>query len=195
MSPRPRTTSDEEIFAALAAAIAERGPAGVTLTAVGEGCGLSAAALVQRFGSKRGLLLAFAELEAGGVAARFAAARKAEPSPLLAMVEVLAQAVRPAPTPAALSNRLALLQRELADDDFHALALAEAREVASGIRGLIEEAIAAGELVGGDPAGLARTVQTACAGALLTWSLYRQGSAEDWLRDEIEAVLSPYLAP
>src|SRR5215831_8245675 len=59
MSPRPRTVSDDQIFAATARAVTRLGPTRLTLADVADEVGLSAAALVQRFGSKRGLLLAF----------------------------------------------------------------------------------------------------------------------------------------
>ena len=66
MSPRPRQASDEAILAAAFRAIARLGPAKLTLADVAAEAGLSAAALVQRFGSKRALLLATAADAAGG---------------------------------------------------------------------------------------------------------------------------------
>ena len=59
MSPRPRTVSDEHIFVATGLAITRLGPTRLTLADVASEVGLSAAALVQRFGSKRQLLVAF----------------------------------------------------------------------------------------------------------------------------------------
>ncbi|MET8542281.1 helix-turn-helix domain-containing protein, partial [Kitasatospora sp. NPDC004799] len=56
--PRPRTTSDAEILAATARAIGIHGPGRLTLAHVGAEAGVSPATLSQRFGSKRGLLLA-----------------------------------------------------------------------------------------------------------------------------------------
>ena len=60
MSPRPRTTSDATILAALTRVISRIGPAKLTLADVAAEAGHSRAGLVQRFGSKRGLLLAVA---------------------------------------------------------------------------------------------------------------------------------------
>ena len=31
-------------------------------------------------------------------------------------------------------------------------------------------------------------------GSLFTWATYREGPAEQWLREDMEAVLAPYLA-
>jgi hypothetical protein len=64
-----------------------------------------------------------------------------------------------------------------------------------GIRGLLDQAVDAGEVAPCDTEGLARTVQTAWNGALTTWAVYRQGSLPEWLRGEIEAVLEPWLPP
>jgi AcrR family transcriptional regulator len=193
MSPRPRTLTDDEILAAVPPTAARVGPARVTLAAVGEACGLSAAALVQRFGSRRGLLLAFARRGEARLRDRFARARREERSPLLALVEALAAPAAELDAPEALSNHLAFLQADLADPAFHAHALAEARAAREEIRALLDGAAAAGELAPCDTAELARTLQTTAAGALATWTLFREGSADDWIRDELEAVLAPYL--
>ena len=63
MCPRPRAASDADILDATARAMARLGPARLTLADVAREAGLSPATLVQRFGSKRGLLLAVAHAE------------------------------------------------------------------------------------------------------------------------------------
>ena len=56
---RPRLVSDHDVFAAFDAAIAEHGPNGVTLGLVAQRLGVTAPALMRRFGSKQGLFAAF----------------------------------------------------------------------------------------------------------------------------------------
>jgi AcrR family transcriptional regulator len=56
--PRPRTVSDEAILDAVRDLAHRIGPARLTFAAVAAEVGLSAATLVQRFGSRRDLLLA-----------------------------------------------------------------------------------------------------------------------------------------
>src|SRR6266705_415794 len=56
MSPRPRETSDEEILAAAARVMQRRSPAELTLADVAREAGVVPATLIQRFGTKRGLL-------------------------------------------------------------------------------------------------------------------------------------------
>ncbi len=58
MSPRPRQNTDLEILYAAFRAIARLGPSKLTLADVAREANVSAASLVQRFGSKRALLLA-----------------------------------------------------------------------------------------------------------------------------------------
>ena len=193
MSPRPRSASDDDILDALLRAAERSGPVRLTLAGVAQECGLSAAAVAQRFGSRRALLLAYGARRVRELAGRFEAARREAGAPLGALVEALAGATDDAPTPEALANRLALERGEVADGDFHAQALAHARRMGEEIRALLEEAVLAGELEPCDVAGLARTVQTTCEGALATWVVLREGTADDWLRDELEAVLAPYL--
>src|SRR5918992_5126590 len=73
MSPRPRTIDDGDILQAAAMTISRVGPSNFTLADVASAVGLSPATLVQRFGSKRGLMLALAEQGVAGVDACFAA--------------------------------------------------------------------------------------------------------------------------
>ncbi|HEU0301068.1 MAG TPA: TetR/AcrR family transcriptional regulator [Longimicrobium sp.] len=192
MSPRPRTTSDEAILAAASRVICRLGPAAFTLADVGEEVGMSPAALVQRFGSKRGLLLALAEERASVVRGRFAAARELHASSLDALLHVLTQADGRADTPDAVANVLALVQMHLHEPEFHVHALSHATASLGEIRALLQEAVRAGELVECDPEDLSRTVQTAYTGALATWAVYRSGALDEWLRGEVEAVLEPY---
>jgi AcrR family transcriptional regulator len=190
---RPRTTSDEAVLAGLSRAISRLGPVALTLADLGEDTGLSPAALVQRFGSKRGLLLALAQRRPAEVREDFAAARQAQASPLEALMAALAAAVHDADTPKALANQLAFVQMELGDADFHRPAFEHARAMLDEIRAQLESAVGASELAACDTEYLARSVQTAYTGALVTWAIYRQGTLDEWLRGEVEAVLEPFL--
>src|SRR6185436_13902369 len=56
MSPRRRKAEDADVFAALVRVMLRRGPAELTLRAIAAAAGVTAGALVQRFGSKQALL-------------------------------------------------------------------------------------------------------------------------------------------
>jgi len=70
MSPRPRLKPNSDIVLAAIRVIERLGPSRLTLADVAKEAGLAPATLMQRFGSKRGLLLAVARLGAAGVRER-----------------------------------------------------------------------------------------------------------------------------
>jgi AcrR family transcriptional regulator len=191
MTPRPRTVSDEEILEATARVIGRRGPQRLTLAEVGGEVGLSAATLVQRFGSKRELLLAFAGAGPSG-GDFFAMAGSRHETAVDALVEVLACMGQMARTPEEMSNHLAFLQMDLADADFHEITARHFRGMLEGIEGLLAEAVAAGEMECSDTPALARAVQSMANGALLNWAIHREGTAVDAIRADLAALLAPY---
>ena len=192
MAGRPRTTSNDDILAGAARVLARLGPARVALADVGAEVGLAPATLVQRFGSKRGLLLALAEQAAGVARAEFAAARRSEGAPLETLVAVLCAMTRAVSTPEALANSLAFLQLDLREPDFYRCTIEHARVVRTEIQGLLDAAVAAGGLSSCDTARLARAVQVTYNGALVTWAIDREGSLTGRLRDELDLLLRPY---
>jgi hypothetical protein len=59
----------------------------------------------------------------------------------------------------------------------------------------LSAAVAAGELrKNTDAAALARTVEAMVSGSLMAWAFYSEGPADRWIRDDVNAVLAPYLA-
>lgn len=194
MSPRPRKVSDDEVFAAAYRAMTRLGPGELTLAEIATEAGLTAGALVQRFGSKRELLLQLSAGAADGNAA-FIRDLRGKHRSTIAVLRAYAECLADlAASPAALARNLAYLQIDLTDDDFRKHLLAQAKATRSAIVELLTDAIRAGELSRDtDPRALARTVETALSGSLLTWAIYRDGGAAAWLRGDVDAVLAPYL--
>ena len=170
----------------LAEVVARRGPARFTLADVASEVGLSAATLVQRFGSKRGLILALARSARDSVDACFALVRAAHPSPLAAVLAAGTEMTRYVNSPEEMSNHLAFLQTDLSDPDFYAVMLENSQRILAGYRTLLDEAVTAGELVPCDTARLARAVDALAGGSLIGWAVYRQGKAEAWVRDDLQ---------
>ena len=193
MSPRPRETSDEKILAATALVMQRRNPTQLTLADVAREAGVVPATLIQRFGTKRGLLLAAVRTAPASVPQQFAAARAKHRSPLKALIELYADCTAFAPTPEAMANGLAYLQIDLIDPDFHAITLAQFRAIREQTRILLDQAVAARELHKCDTAKLARLIQHVNGGAMLSWAVYREGSVASWVRSELLALLRPYL--
>ena len=194
MSPRPRKASDEEIFAAAYRAMTRLGPGELTLAEIAAEAGLTAGALVQRFGSKRELLLRLSDGAADGNAAFIRGLRKKHRS-AIAVLRAYAECMADlASSPAALARNLAYLQIDLTDEDFRKRLLAQSHATRAAMIELLEDAVAGGELSrDADPAALAKTVETTLSGSLLTWAVYRDGTAAAWLRADLDAVLAPYL--
>ncbi len=195
MCARPRTVSDEELLEATARAVSRVGPARLTLADVAREAGVVPATLVQRFGTKRGMLLALARLASGSERDQMAAIRAAHASPLRALYAVAECWAGMAKTPEELANHLSFLVIDLTDPEFHHFALAHVRSFHAAMKGLLDDAVAAGELGVCDTDGLARVVQETLQGALVAWAIFREGRAGEWVRRDLDFLLSPYLAP
>jgi AcrR family transcriptional regulator len=153
--------------------------------------GLSPATLIQRFASRRGLLLAVARRAAGDAGSSLRDAARRHRSPSRALVAGLIGMSSSVSSPEAMANQLAFLQIDLSDPDFHELALTHAAAVRTEIATMLDAAVAAGELADQDTSRLAGAVQTTYNGALITWAIYRKGRLDTWLRRELETLLSP----
>lgn len=194
MSPRPRQASDQQILDAAVRAMTCLGPARFTLAAVAREAGLSAAALVQRFGSKRGLLLALAAQAPDGQRKTFEGLRATARSPLQALFSLADCMTMLGTNPEQIANAVAFLQIDLTDPEFHRYAAAGAAETQKGLVTLIRDAIAAGELVPCDASRLAYALQATMSGSLLGWAIVQKGSLRRWMRRDFDTVLRPYLA-
>jgi AcrR family transcriptional regulator len=174
-------------------AISRLGPANMTLSDVAKDVGLSPATLLQRFGSKRGLLLALAQAGVDGVDDCFESVRAAHPTPLARLLAAATEMTRMVDTPEEMANHLAFLQIDLQDPDFHRLMLESTRRITDGYRALIEEAVEAGELAPCDTGALARAVGAMSGGSIISWAVYRDGTAESYVRKDLDTLLAPYL--
>jgi len=116
MSPRRRKAEDVDVFAALVRVMLRCGPEELTLRAIAAEAGVTAGALVQRFGSKRELLHAHARHGASTGDIGFGAPLDARTaSPLQAVRAATAVHARLAESPRAALRNLAYLQNDLAD--------------------------------------------------------------------------------
>ena len=194
MSPRPRKVSDNQLFAATHSVMSRVGPRELTLAVIAKEAGVTAAVLVQRFGSKRALLLALSARYSDGAGEFIETLAKEHASPLAALRAYADCMAGMAASPAALARSLAYLQIDMTDPDFRRHLLKQARATRAGIERLIEAARGAGELDrGARPAQLARTIETVLSGSLITWGFYREGNAARWMRTDLDAVLVPWL--
>src|SRR5688572_17538462 len=175
MAPRPRKVTDEQVFAAAYRAMSRLGPRELTLTAIAGEAGVTAGALVQRFGSKRQLLLKLSEGAASSTGAFMEGLLATHGSPLAALRAYAGCMAGLAESPAAFVRNVAYLQIDLSDPDFRAQLEAQARATRAGLESLIEAAVVARELVRRtDVRRLARTVEAMLSGSLMTWAFYTE---------------------
>ena len=196
MSPRRRKAEDADVFAAMVRVMMRVGPAELTLTAIAAEAGITAGALVQRFGSKRDLMLAHARHAATTRDIGFGPPDGRIRSPLRAIRSSIEPYAALAASPRAAVRNLAYLQHDLADPALRRHLLRLSHAARAHYEQLVVNAIEAGELrAGTDVRMLARLIEATLNGSFITWTLYREGSAATWLRQHLEETLRPYLAP
>ena len=191
---RRRTIPDASVLEAACRVVSRLGPNQFTLADIAEESGLAPATLIQRFGSKRGLLLALAKGAAEGAGGCFAKVRAENRSPLKALFASFQEIAQLAKTPEVLANNMAFLQMDLTDPEFRRWTLVNSRATLAGYRELLEDAIRVGELVRCDAEGLARLIQAATHGSMVSWAFHQEGKVGEWLRRDMEMLLRPYRA-
>ncbi|WP_314246178.1 TetR/AcrR family transcriptional regulator [Streptomyces kutzneri] len=195
MAGRPRGVEDAVILRAAAEVMGRLGPSGLTLAAVAREVGLVPGTLVQRFGSKRGLILALADQSVRDADALPDRVRGEQGPALGALAALLAEWTAPMVSPETFANHLAFLCMDLTDPELHerALAVHEAQRRAVGT--LLAQAVATGELrAATDVEELTATVQAVTSGAGLSWALDRKGALVQRVRHGLDAVLAPHVA-
>ncbi len=195
MSPRPRKVSDEDVFAAAHRALSRLAPHQLRLADIAGEAGLTAGALVQRFGSKRELLVALMGGATDWPKQFLADLRRKHASPLAALRAWGDCYAQMGETPAALAHNLAWLQYDLTEPEMRRHLVRQATVTRAAFRSLLLAAVRAGELKPGtDIKRLARTVEVTFSGSLMAWAFYQEGLLKDFMRDDLDAVLRPYLA-
>ena len=175
-------------------AMSKVGPGELTLAHIASEAGVTAGLLVQRFGSKRDLLLKLSEQFSGGTSEMFDELRRSHRSPLATLRAYSDCMAQMAASPAAFARNFAYLQIDLTDPDFRRHLIKHARATRLELQKLVKEAIEAKELSPDTNARqLARTVETVVNGSMLSWGFYQEGAAAKWMRHDLDAVLKPYV--
>jgi AcrR family transcriptional regulator len=175
MAGRPRVITDDRILAAVATAVGKVGPSRLTLADVAREADVSTGALVQRFGTKRGLLLAF--LRSTSPAALMRSAFSSHEDPLVGMIEALVALAGPDRAPAEFANHLAFLHLELADEEFRAGLGSFDAGVRSELLSYVDDPALVDAAI-----GLFHGVQ-------ITWAIRREGTLADSLRATLSTLL------
>ena len=191
--PRKKGISDADVLVAAGRVFGRVGPARFTLADVAGEAGISPATLVQRFGSKRALMLAFAEHAANRARQPFEQAKAKLSEPLAALRAALVLASRATKDRQELTHSIAFLLEDLVDEDLRAHAARHARWTEDSIRDLLDNAVALGQLRAEDTGRLARALQAAWNGALIQWAIRGRGSLGAWISTVIDTLIEPHL--
>jgi AcrR family transcriptional regulator len=196
MSPRPRKVSDDQIFEALLRTMQRVPAAELTLAEVGAEAGVTASAVVQRFGSKQALMRALNQRFAAGTPDLLAGIRAAQASPLTAIRAWAESFAWMVATPSSLAHHLGYLQMDLSDAVMFKHLRHATRATRDTLARWVEEAVAAAELrPDTDPNALARLLHSTANGSMMNYAFLREGRPAAWLRHDIEIALGPYLLP
>ncbi|MGJ3508724.1 TetR/AcrR family transcriptional regulator [Enemella sp. A6] len=192
--PRPKSVADEQVLQGVLRLVQRIGPQRFTLAAAGAEVGLSASTLVQRFGSKRALLLQ---------ADRWAVDRwvngmdevPPQGAALDRLIAGMVHSVATDTTTEEVANSVSLLQIALADEEFHEPTRAGAVELRTKIVERLGEAISNGEVKADvDPVALAELLEVTYHGAMISWAIHRDGALVESLKARFNQVLQPYRA-
>lgn len=161
--------------------VLERGPHGFTLADVSKKAGIAPATLIQRFGTKQGLMRAFARQ-----AAKRAAVREpiSDEPPLKVLVRLLVARAAKIGDRKAFVNSMALLLEDIRDDAMRASAARQAYSTELVIERLLDDAGVA------EPEKAARVLYAAWNGALIQWALRGEGTLEKYVRKTVGDALA-----
>jgi AcrR family transcriptional regulator len=186
---RPRTVSDDALYGACLAVLAEHGSVGLTLARVASVLGVTPAAVRQRFGSKRGLLLEIARRRAAGVAAGVEAARRRPGSRVDALEAFLMGRIEGLDEPVRVANAITAYVDNAADPDLRVLFDDELTEMERGIGKLLAEAAEAGEIEGPVTSTFTSAVFAAFEGVVTIWAIAPRGRVRERVHETLAVVL------
>lgn len=179
-----------------AGAVIERlGPA-FTLADVAKEAGIAAGTLVQRFGSKHGLLVAMTRAAIEEARRGLRAALQGGGDPVAAAIRALVERYAPLDDPVTAPNNLAQLAVDLADERLRELMAEYYAVIEQELEPALRQAVAAGELPGAPAPEVAARVLAALAdGTAIRWSTRPVGSLTERLRADLEAVVEGWRRP
>jgi AcrR family transcriptional regulator len=176
---RRKTISDEAVLDAAAKVMFAKGPTEFTLADIARAAGIAPATLVQRFGDKRGLVVAAMTRENEGFAAELAAL---PPGRSAQAVIQLFRRLFPdvGEFTGYFADQLLWLRQDMADPDLNRLARARFQRLRAAIAARLPPlAIPADEA--------ARLIEGQWQGALLQWGIEHDGRLADFIERNLRA--------
>jgi AcrR family transcriptional regulator len=181
--------TDEAIYIAGMTVLAQYGSEGLTLARLATVLGVTPAAVRQRFGSKRGLLVDMARRRAEQTEMRFAAARASSSSPLEALRAGFVAEMDMVTEPRQIANAFSAYTDNLDDPEMRAAFAAELAAMERHVGELLAEAVARGELAVPVTPQLVSTLVAAAEGTMLVWAIAPRGAIKARIYEAIDTVL------
>ncbi len=173
---RPQVHSDESIFQSLSVVLLKEGYAALTLQNIAQQSALSPAALSKRFGSKKGLLLAYYQHLIEVTRNSFAELAK-RPLPVLeALTEIFTQWNAFIKDPRELANLMVLYLNFDIDPDLIAKSRERMHLVDAEVQKILRAAVGRGELICEDIPGMSQLLQAAATGTAMLWCKAEAGT-------------------
>ena len=182
---RPKRHPDSTLIDAAAAAIAERGATAWSLEDVASRTGMSAAALIKRFGSKRGLLLAVVRSWVASIPEPYGHAGRDPLAELEALVGELFAGLDNVVDPV---GHLSLLLAEVTDPEIRPLVHEGWQRQERLIASLVTQARALGAL-GAAPEEAGSMIFALVQGNALRWSVQPEGSLPERQRRMLRTLI------
>jgi AcrR family transcriptional regulator len=189
---RKKLISDEAVLLAAEKALRRMGAEKLTLADVGRESGIAAATLLQRFGSKRVLMLKVANARVRRVKADLERIQERNGDALDGLVAVYSKWAQEYDSPQEAANDMAFWQGLAGDDELRTVVRELTQEMESGTKRLLWEALKAGKIRQVQGAKLARGVVSVYWGAVMFWSVLGEGKADTWVRDRVREEVERY---
>lgn len=191
---RPRQVEDDAVFTAMAEVLLRVGWSRLSLNLVAAELGVTAAALRQRFGGRRQLLVAFHGWSRDALRATDREP-PVEASPLDALWAMIRDSVVSTSTPERMLNALSLSTEIGADPELRRLTHERFALAVDRTATLLERAVDCGELERVDTAALARLLQHCLFGTSFAWAMSGEPDGRRPIADELVAAAGQLLAP
>lgn len=189
---RPREYSDQTIFEGVSKALIKHGYANLSMSNIAREANLSAAILSKRFGSKRGLLLAYYDYLIDITKQSFKSLRKTNIPALDMLKQVFLLWTAQVETPIQFANMASIYLENNQDPEFIEKTRLRLKIIDEEVRRILQIAIDSKEILEVDKELISRILQAAVTGAFFIWCKDSRLSPGEWVNDCFDVVFTPY---
>ncbi len=190
---RPREFSDEAIFYGVYLALCKKGYGRLALTDVSNEAGISPAALLKRFGSKKALFLAYSDYVIQLTDKSYKEALTLDTTPIEALRRIFKNALKLASDPISLANHTSFYLESTSDPDLLERSKKRLKLIDRETQGLILKAIDNKEIKSCNVELISTVLQSAVTGAMLIWLKDSDKTLEELIDGCFQVIFEPLL--